>query len=73
MGKGKGSLLRMSSRVKKNMIFMEFINLNYIILKKIIAHFKIKNNLDVSIVKKNDFNIFYKKRNICYYKVYKQF
>lgn len=73
MGKGKGSLLRMSCRVKKNTIFMEFLNLNYIILQKIVLHFRIKNNLNVQILKKDDFNIFFKKKNLCYYKIYKQF
>ena len=73
MGKGKGSLLRMSCRVKKNMIFMEFLNLNYIILRKIALYFKIKNNLNVEIVKKDNFNIFFKKKNLCYYKIYRQF
>ena len=73
MGKGKGSLLRLSCKVKKNMIFMEFLNLNYIILNKIVCFFKIKNNLNVKVIKKDNFNIVFKRRNICYYNVYKQF
>ncbi len=73
MGKGKGSFLRLSCRVKKNMIFMEFLNLNFIILNKIIFFFKKKNNLKVKIIKKDSFNIVFKKKNICYYNVYKQF
>ena len=52
---------------------MEFLNLNYIILQKIVLHFRIKNNLNVQILKKDDFNIFFKKKNLCYYKIYKQF
>lgn len=73
MGKGKGSFLRLSCRVKKNMIFMEFLNLNFIILNKITLFFKKKNNLKVRIIKKDNFNIIFKKKNICYYNVYKQF
>jgi hypothetical protein len=73
MGKGKGSFLRLSCRVKKNMIFMEFLNLNFIILNKITLLFKKKINLKVKIIKKDDFNIVFKKKNICYYNVYKQF
>lgn len=73
MGKGKGSFLRLSCRVKKNMIFMEFLNLNYIILNKITNYFKKKNNLHLKIIKKDNFNIVFKKKNICYFNIYKQF
>ena len=73
MGKGKGAFLRLSCRVKKNMVFMEFLNLNFLILKKITFFFRRKNNLKVKIIKKDSFNIIYKKKNICYYNVYKQF
>ena len=52
---------------------MEFLNLNYIILNKITDYFKKKNNLNVKIVKKDNFNIVFKKKNICYFNVYKQF
>ena len=52
---------------------MEFLNLNYIILNKIVCFFKIKNNLNVKVIKKDNFNIVFKRRNICYYNVYKQF
>lgn len=73
MGKGKGSYLRLCCRVKKNTIFMEFLNLNIVILKKIMFFFKKKNNLNLKIIKKDNFNIIFKKKNICYYNVYKQF
>jgi hypothetical protein len=73
MGKGKGSFLRLSCRIKKNMIFMEFLNLNYIILNKITNYFKKKNNLNIKVIKKDNFNIVFKKKNICYFNVYKQF
>lgn len=73
MGKGKGSFLRLSCRVKKNMIFMEFLNLNFLILNKITLFFRKKNNLKVKIIKKDNFSIVFKKKNICYYNVYKQF
>ena len=35
MGKGKGSFLRLSCRLKKNFIFLEFLNLNLILLNRI--------------------------------------
>jgi hypothetical protein len=73
MGKGKGSFLRLSCRIKKNTIFMEFLNLNIIVLKKIMMFFKKKNNLSLQLVQKDNFNVIFKKKNICYYKIYKQF
>ncbi len=73
MGKGKGSFLRLSCRIKKNTIFLEFLNLNYLILNKIILLFKKKNCLKIKVLKKNNINIFFKKHNICYYNVYNQF
>jgi hypothetical protein len=73
MGKGKGSFLRLSCRIKKNTIFLEFLNLNYFILNKIILLFRKKNFLKIKILKKNNLNIFFKKHNICYYSIYKQF
>lgn len=73
MGKGKGSFLRLSCRVNKNMIFMEFLNLNCIILNKIVAFFKKKNNLSIKIIKKDGFNVVFKKKNVCYYNIYQQF
>lgn len=73
MGKGKGSFLRLSCRLKKNLIFIEFLNINFLILNKINNFFKKKNNLNTKIIKKNKINIFYKNNNICYYSVYKQY
>jgi len=73
MGKGKGPFLRMSCRVHKNMIFMEFLNLNYIILNKITTCFEKKNNLRIKIIKKDSFITTFRKKNICYYKMYQQF
>ena len=73
MGKGKGSFLRLSCRLKKNLIFIEFLNINLIILNKINHFFKKKNNLNTKLVKKHNIDIFYKNNNICYYNLYKQF
>jgi hypothetical protein len=73
MGKGKGSFLRLSCRLKKNLIFIEFLNINIIILNKINNFFKKKNNLNTKLIKKNNTNIFYKNRNMCYYNLYKQY
>lgn len=73
MGKGKGSFLRLSSRLKKNLIFIEFLNINLIILNKINTFFKKKNNLKTKLIVKNTINIFFKKTNLCYYNIYKQY
>lgn len=73
MGKGKGSFLRLSCKLKKNTIFMEFLNLNYIILNKIILLFKKKNNINIKIIKKNHIDVFFKKKNLKYYNIYNQY
>jgi hypothetical protein len=73
MGKGKGSFLRLSCRLKKNFIFLEFLNLNLILLNRIKIFLKKKNNFNIKIIKKKDKNIFFKNRNICYYNLYKQY
>ena len=72
MGKGKGSFLRLACRIKKNTILLEFLNLNFLILNKLVTSFKKKNNINVKIIRKNNFNIFFKKNNICYYNLYNQ-
>ena len=51
MGKGKGTYKRTVYRIKKNKIFLEFFNLNYIFLKKISLFFKKYSNLENSIFK----------------------
>ena len=51
MGKGKGTYKRTIYRIKKNKIFLEFFNLNYIFLKKISLFFKKYSNLENSIFK----------------------
>ena len=73
MGKGKGAFLRLSCRLKKNTIFMEFLNLNFIILKKIIYIYNKKNNMNLKLVKTEEIDIFFKKKNISYYNIYQQY
>jgi hypothetical protein len=73
MGKGKGSFIRLSCRLKKNLIFIEFLNINLIILKRINYFFNKKNNLNTKLIKKFNLNFFYKNNNLCYYNLYKQF
>ena len=73
MGKGKGSFLRLACKLKKNTIFMEFLNLNFIILKKIIYLFNKKNNMSLKIIKNGDIDVFFKKKNISYYNIYNQY
>ena len=73
MGKGKGKFIRLCTRVSKNFIFLEFLNLNFLILKKIINQFSSKNNLKVSYIFKNKSNFFFKNKNIIFFKKYKRF
>ena len=73
MGKGKGAFLRLSCRLKKNTIFMEFLNLNFIILKKIIYIYNKKTNMNLKIIKTDEIDIFFKKKNISYYNIYHQY
>lgn len=73
MGKGKGSFLRLSCRLRKNIIFMEFLNINFIIFNRIGNYFKKKNNINLKLIKKDSKNIFLKKKNIRYYTIYNQF
>jgi hypothetical protein len=53
MGKGKGKFVRLCTRVPKNFTFLEFLNMNPIVLKKIINYFSIKNNIKFSFLSKN--------------------
>lgn len=73
MGKGKGKFVRLCSQVPKNFIFLEFLNMNPIILKKIINYFSIKNNIKFSFLHKNINNVVWKKKNINYFKEYRRF
>lgn len=58
MGKGAGKFLRLCTRVKKNSMFLEFLNMNPLILKKILNYFSKKNNIYFSFIHKNTPRIF---------------
>ena len=73
MGKGKGIFIRTVTRVSKNKIFLEFSNMNIILLKKISNIFKKKNNVITKIIFKKNFKIFCFKRDISFYNFYKRF
>lgn len=73
MGKGVGKFLRLCTRVKKNSMFLEFLNMNPIILKKILNYFSKKNSIYFSFVYKNNSDIFWKKKTITYFKEYNRF
>lgn len=58
MGKGKGKFVRLCTLVPKNFTFLEFLNMNPIILKKIMTYFSNKNNMKFSFLYKNMNNSF---------------
>ena len=73
MGKGKGIFIRAVTRVSKNKIFLEFSNMNIILLKKIAKSFKKKNNLLTFIIFKKNYKIFCSNNDIYLYNFYKRF
>ena len=73
MGKGKGIFQRVSYLVKKNKIFLEFLNLNFFFLKNIQVFFKKYSNLKVSIIKLYNQPIIFYKINLSFYKLYYRF
>ena len=72
MGKGKGIFERMVSRVNKNKIFLEFSNLNLILLKKLVISLKKKTNISTSLIFKKTKKIFFKKIDHSYYNFYRR-
>jgi hypothetical protein len=54
MGKGKGKFIRLTTRVLKNSNFLEFLNINPIILKKIMNYCSVKNNFKFSYLFRNN-------------------
>lgn len=73
MGKGKGIFVRSVIRVSKDKIFLEFSNMNIILLKKISKIFKKKNNLITMIVFNKNFTVFCGKSDLSFYNFYKRF
>lgn len=74
MGKGKGIYQRMAFRVKKNQIFMEFRNLNYMFLKKLSNNFYLTSNLRNTICAKNNkYLLQLSKTPVSFYKLYYRF
>jgi len=72
MGKGKGKFVRLCTRVSKNFVFLEFLNINLVLLKKIIYYFSLKNNFKISYLQKNAKTLFFKNKNITFYNKYKR-
>ena len=72
MGKGKGKFIRLCTILPKNYIFLEFLNINILLLKKIMNYFSLKNNFKISYVQKNNSVIFFKHKNISFFKKYKR-
>jgi ribosomal protein L16/L10AE len=72
MGKGKGKFVRLCTRVPKNFVFLEFLNINIILLKKIVHYFSLKNNFKISYLQKNTKSLFFKSKNITFYNKYKR-
>lgn len=58
MGKGKGKFIRLCTLVFKNSTFLEFLNINPIILRKILFFFKKKNYFDFNLVSKHSQNVY---------------
>jgi ribosomal protein L16/L10AE len=73
MGKGKGEYLRLIFRVKRNKVFLEFMNLNSIFLKKVSLFFKRYSNLKNSVLTQKSQQIVLFKSNQSLYRVYKRF
>jgi ribosomal protein L16/L10AE len=73
MGKGVGKFLRLCTRVKKNSTFLEFLNINPVILKKVLHYFSKKTNIHFNFIYKNNNNVFWKKKQITYFKEYNRF
>lgn len=73
MGKGKGKYIRLCTQVFKNSTFLEFLNINPILLKKILSFFSKKNFFIFNYIFKYNTDIFWKKNKINYYKEYKRF
>jgi ribosomal protein L16/L10AE len=74
MGKGKGIYQRMAFRVKKNQIFLEFRNLNYMFLKKLSNNFYLTSNLHNTIcAKDNKYLLQLSKTPVSFYKLYYRF
>jgi len=73
MGKGKGIYQRLSFRVKKNQIFIEFFNLNMLFLSRVSHSLNLNANLRNKIVSNTlDYNLVLSRKNISYYKLYKR-
>ena len=73
MGKGKGTYTRTVFRVKKNKIFLEFLNLNYVFLKKISIFFKRYSNIRNSVVSLRIRKLVLFNTEIQVYKMYRRF
>ena len=72
MGKGKGKFVRLCTRVSKNFIFLEFLNINLFLLRRIIKYFSIKNHLKISFVQNNNKNLFFKNKNASFFNKYRR-
>ena len=72
MGKGKGKFVRLCTRVPKNFVFLEFLNINIVLLKKIVSYFSLKNNFKISYLQKNTKDLFFKNKNITFYNKYRR-
>jgi len=73
MGKGKGEYLRSIFRVKKSRVFLEFINLNKIFLRKISYFFKRGSNLRNSVLTKRSKKLILFKADQSTYNIYRRF
>lgn len=73
MGKGKGLYQRTIFRTKKNKIFLELFNINFIFLKKISIFFKKYSNLKNSVVTLKNTKLVLFKQNLQFYKLYNRF
>jgi len=73
MGKGKGLYQRTIFRTKKNKIFLEFFNINFVFLKKISIFFKKYSNLKNSIITLNTTKLVLFKQDLQFYKLYNRF
>lgn len=73
MGKGKGIYQRISFRVKKNQIFLEFFNINPLFLHKI-SNFFIKNSfIKNTVVNANKYFLNQNNTNVSFYKLYNRY
>lgn len=74
MGKGKGIYQRLSYRLKKNQIFIEFHNLNVLFLSRISNMLKLSANLRNVVVRcESKYTLILSGKNISFYKLYRRF